>query len=713
MSRARVRTNRFRLTAAVTVALAATAAGTLATPAASAAPAFTAPAPAAVRATAQDVAPFPAGGTLLSAGPTGFLAKAGTTATPYFWTGYDGTVTPLPGSRYLGAAGTDTIVRAEENGTYTLYDMGTGAEPVVITTPGTLAGVVGSTLVTTDGDGIHLVHRAGDEIVRRTVTGLPGPSRVETFGEGTFTAVTGGGALLSLVDVATASAVATVESDNSVLGFEAVAGSPTHLTWYDYTPADDGGHFHVLDRTTGTSRILPEGVGGRPPALSKDWLALLNTSRASGRPLLLHSLTDGRNLRVLDRADEVKVAADGTFLVRGNLARQNGIYRVSVGDDGAPRAELVADGGRLADLTVTRQAVPSVLDFDEEDDWATVVFGFNHPVSISFTLTHTATGRQRTFGYSTSSQPEYRFTLNSDGGWWDPADYSGAYTWTMTAKETENVGPGVERTGNLVLNRPLVPRDYDANGSPDVLVRDSAGRLAAYDTKELRHMLAGDELAPTTLGTGWNTYTLMAAPGDLGGSAADDVVGRDRDGVLWLHRGEGQTLLPRTKVGGGWQVYNKITAGSDLNGDGRGDLLATDTSGVLWFYAATGDADAPFKPRKKVGGGWGVYNLLTAPGNIAGATGGDLLARDTSGTLWMYLGKGDGTFTARRRVGGGWQQFSHLTAFGDKNKDGRRDLHAIGPSGSRSYHATGSVDRPFGTPETLHLRSDTTFKTVF
>ncbi|MFD0429470.1 FG-GAP repeat domain-containing protein [Streptomyces zhihengii] len=226
-------------------------------------------------------------------------------------------------------------------------------------------------------------------------------------------------------------------------------------------------------------------------------------------------------------------------------------------------------------------------------------------------------------------------------------------------------------------------------------------------------MLAGDELAPTTLGTGWNTYTLMAAPGDLGGSAADDVVGRDRDGVLWLHRGEGQTLLPRTKVGGGWQVYNKITAGSDLNGDGRGDLLATDTSGVLWFYAATGDADAPFKPRKKVGGGWGVYNLLTAPGNIAGATGGDLLARDTSGTLWMYLGKGDGTFTARRRVGGGWQQFSHLTAFGDKNGDGRRDLHAIGPSGSRSYHATGSVDRPFGTPETLHLRSDTTFKTVF
>ncbi|MFC9492065.1 FG-GAP-like repeat-containing protein, partial [Streptomyces hydrogenans] len=92
----------------------------------------------------------------------------------------------------------------------------------------------------------------------------------------------------------------------------------------------------------------------------------------------------------------------------------------------------------------------------------------------------------------------------------------------------------------------------------------------------------------------------------------------------------------------GWQVYDKITGGSDLNGDGRGDLLATDTSGVLWLYVSTGDTRTPFKPRVRIGGGWQTYDLLLAPGDIAGASGGDLLARDKDGVLWLYLGKGDG-----------------------------------------------------------------------
>ncbi|TXS55616.1 hypothetical protein [Streptomyces sp. t39] len=708
MPRARVRTPRLRLTAAVAVALAATAAGTVAAPAASAAPA-----PAVAPAVAQDVTPFPAGGTLVSAGRTGFLAKAGTGEAPYFWTGYDGTVTALPGSHYVGAAGTDTIVLVGENGTHTLRDMGTDAEPVVITTPGTVHGVTGSTLVTSQASGFHLVSKEGDEVVSRQVTGLPsGSSSVHNVGAGTFTVVTNG-VLLSLVDVTTASAVATVEADNSVLGFEAVAGSPTHLAWYDYTPADDGGHFHLLDRRTGQERIVAEGNGSSAPALSDGWLALLNTSSPAGRPLLLHSLTDGRSLRVLDRADEVRAGADGTFLVRGNLAREDGIYRVSVGEDGAPTAELVASGGRLADLAVTHASVPTTVDFDGEDDRAEIAWDFNHPVAISFTLTHTATGRQRTLAYHTGSQPGYRFHWSGDGGYWGAADYSGTYTWKMTAEETRNVGPGIERTGTLTVNRPPVGRDHDANGSPDVLVRDGDGGLWAYDSKQLRHKQDPAALTPTVLGTGWNTYTLMAAPGDLGGSAADDIVARDRDGVLWLHQGDQQKLLPRTRVGGGWQIYNKITGGSDLNGDGRGDLLATDTSGVLWFYASTGDTETPFKTRARVGGGWGIYNLITAPGDIAGASGGDLLARDTSGTLWLYLGKGDGTFTARREVGGGWQQFSHLTPVGDENKDGRPDLYAIGPNGSRYYQATGSVDRPFGTPVQLLLRTDSTFKTLF
>ncbi|MFF5501178.1 hypothetical protein [Streptomyces roseolus] len=690
-----------RLAAALlTLATVSAATGTL--PAAAAAPAVGTPA------AARSVASFPKGATLIGGGRTGFLAKAGTTAAPYFWTAFDGTVTPLPGARYLAAAGTDTVVEDREDETYTLRDMGSGAEPVVIPTPGTLLGVVDATLVMQDAQGIHLVGKEGDKVVRRSVTGLPsGRAYVRGTAPGVLTVSTStdSAEFLSLVDVATAKAVRTVQARNHVLGFESVAGSKTHLAWYDYTPADDGGSFHLMDVRTGKVQILSGYGGGQRVALSDEWLAGGDTG------LVLRSLADGRTVALLDRVRDVRPGADGAFLVDGTLDRVEGVYRVTVGADGEPVAELVASSGRLPDLAVTTQEVPSVVDFDGAESWAVFAWDFNLPASPTLTLTHRATGRQRilTSGHH-SPPPTYRFTWAGFGGWKETADYSGEYTWKMTAKEVGNVGPDVERTGTLTLRRPAVARDHDENGFADLLVRDADGRLSAYETKQLREVDTA-EPTPTVLHTGWNTYSLVASPSDR------TIVGRDRDGVLWMHKGAGQKLLPRTKVGGGWQVYNKITGGSDLNADGRGDLLATDTSGVLWFYASTGDTARPFKPRVRIGGGWQTYNLLTAPGNIAGATGGDLLARDKDGVLWLYLGKGDGTFTARRKIGGGWQQFTHLAPFGDASRDGgddgRTDLYAIGPGGSRAYPTTGSVDRPYGKPTSLHHRSDDTFKTVF
>ncbi|MFE5792207.1 hypothetical protein ACFQ8C_06440 [Streptomyces sp. NPDC056503] len=709
-----VRTTRLRPTAAVLTAAAVT--GTLlVAPAAFAAPA--APVTGLHAAATRDVAPFPKGGTLVSAGRTGFLAKAGTTAAPYFWTTYDGTVTALPGALYFGADGTDTVVQDSGDGTYTLRTMGSDASPVVVTTPGRLVGVVDTTLVMQDAQGIHLVDKAGDRVVRRTVTGLPGgDTHLRSTAPGALTVSTNNGTdRLSLVDTATASVVKTVTARNSVLGFESVAGSPTHLTWYDYTPADDGGSFHLFDRATGRTQVLDHLGGGQSVVLSEDWLAIGGVGGGPlgqvGWPLVLRSLSDGRETEILDRVDGLRTGADGAFLVQGVLAREKGVYRVTVGADGEPAAQLVASAGRLPDLTVTSEDVPKIVDFDDADDQVYLSWDFNLSVAPRLTLTHTATGRQRTLSYGVYSPgPTYRFIWNGDGPFAGTGDYSGEYTWKMTATETENVGPGVERTGTLTLNRPVTARDFDANGFPDVLARDAAGGLSAYETKQLGHPYA-NTLSPTPLGTGWNTYTLMASPSDR------TLVGRDRDGVLWLHRSENQKLLPRTKVGGGWQVYNKITGGSDLNGDGRGDLLAADTSGVLWLYASTGDTARPFKPRVRVGGGWQAYNLLTAPGNVAGATGGDLLARDKDGVLWLYLGKGDGTFTARRKIGGGWQQFTHLAPFGDGNaegsEDGRVDLFAIGPGGSRFYLTTGSTSRPYGTPKILPHRSGATFTTVF
>ncbi|MET9934223.1 MULTISPECIES: VCBS repeat-containing protein [unclassified Streptomyces] len=237
--------------------------------------------------------------------------------------------------------------------------------------------------------------------------------------------------------------------------------------------------------------------------------------------------------------------------------------------------------------------------------------------------------------------------------------------------------------------------DIDADGHPDLLGRDASGTLWRDS--------AADGRPRVSAGTGWQGYDKIEIVGDavVAGGAdnyAADVVARDAAGVLWLHRGNGQGgFLPRTRIGGGWQVYEKIAGGSDLTADGRPDLVALDTAGGLYLYEGTGHGSHPYETRKKIGADWGFYNQLTAVGDIGGATGGDLVARDRNGLLWLYLGKGDGTFTARKLIGGGWQVYGQLTGAGDVNRDGRADLLAHDPVTSQVYLYTGTGDwrRPF------------------
>ncbi|MFH9742042.1 FG-GAP repeat domain-containing protein [Streptomyces roseolus] len=233
--------------------------------------------------------------------------------------------------------------------------------------------------------------------------------------------------------------------------------------------------------------------------------------------------------------------------------------------------------------------------------------------------------------------------------------------------------------------------DIDADGFPDLLGRDGAGVLWRDS--------AGDGRARMSTGTGWKGYDKIEVVGaveryDPSRALAADVVARDTSGVLWLHESNGGGgFHPRVKVGGGWQTYARITGGSDLTGDGTADLVAADTTGALYLYEGTGTGTRPYETRRRIGTGWGVYDKLTATGDIGGAAGGDLVARDKDGVLWLYLGKGDGTFTARTRIGGGWQVYSEITGAGDVDHDGRADLFAYSAREKKTYLYSGTGDR--------------------
>lgn len=163
---------------------------------------------------------------------------------------------------------------------------------------------------------------------------------------------------------------------------------------------------------------------------------------------------------------------------------------------------------------------------------------------------------------------------------------------------------------------------------------------------------------PKDLGAGWDAYNLVFSPGNLAGAPADDLIARDKAGVLWLYTAKGDgSFTPPVKLGGGWGVMTKIAGRGDMNGDGKADIVAVDNSGVAWLYPGTGNWAAPFGNRVKLGAGWNTYNKLVGLGDLDFDGKVDLVGRDASGALWFYAGTGTtngAPFKDRVKVGTGW-----------------------------------------------------------
>ncbi|MFF6888835.1 FG-GAP repeat domain-containing protein [Streptomyces sp. NPDC012421] len=315
-------------------------------------------------------------------------------------------------------------------------------------------------------------------------------------------------------------------------------------------------------------------------------------------------------------------------------------------------------------------------------------------VSVSVTLRHTRTGETKTVSLEPPTRGDddiVRARMNWSG-LLDSGDraFNGAYTWSL--RVTPYGGQATTATGSFTVVRKPRLHDFDDNGSPDLLARNSGGKLEHYSSNitQIAPQMTGYR---TAIGLGWEAYDRIEVAGNVAGASHPDLLARDKSGVLWLYQGNGRTgFATRVRVGSGWNAYDKLAGGSDLTGDGRADLLATDKTGVLWLYKGTGSATSPFATRTRIGGGWGVYNDLSATGNLAGTAAGDLLARDRSGVLWLYQGNGSGGFTARTQVGGGWGSYRHVTGIGDADNDGRADVFAVDSTGTTYlYKSTGTT----------------------
>ncbi|MER6324412.1 VCBS repeat-containing protein [Streptomyces coelicoflavus] len=721
-------------------AVAAPATAPLSTP--SSAPAATTASATAVQDVRQAAVPYPAGRSQLAGvGSTGFLTWGEGGAADVLWTSFaDGSTTdPMEGRSAwvaLGAEASDAVVLLLSDGRVELRDMRTKKSVTVVDPDdfgpsGQSAGAVGTTLFVSTandagGEDVHLVDMVDGAPAARTVTGLPRDTDNPHVVAGTpdravLTYKTAGTWQWALVDLADGAVVRRHTTDSAPAS---VTLSETHVAWAE-TDAQGGSHVVVAPRGTGTDRrfAIGQASGDVLVGLVGDWVTYGVSSELTAQDpnplyaLTARHLTTGATRKLLDHTRQTATAPDGTLYVSGGTAAGGeGLYRIAPGADGTPVATRVASSGEATKVTLLGDDIPDVVDLDRNKGRFRLEWRLSRVnVAMDITLRNTRTGevkRADVYPLSTGYGDPHRVHLdwfgdvewNSTRGMYSAAG-AGPYTWRIEARPLNGIGPELVSSGTFTVARDPGLHDYDGDGSPDVLARDTGGRLWLNDTFDSReqHTYSYFQNPEQLVGGGWNAYDRIEGAGNLGGAPVSDLVARDRSGVLWLYLGKGDAESPftsRSRIGGGWNVYRQITGGSDLNGDGRADLVATDTSGALWLYKGTGNWRAPFAKRVKIGtGGWGAYDQITATGDIAGAPAGDLVARDRSGVLWLYLGYGDGRFAPRTRIGGGWNTYEHLVGIGDADHDGRADLYAtdVRPQNQDPYlyKSTGAWRTPF------------------
>lgn len=218
---------------------------------------------------------------------------------------------------------------------------------------------------------------------------------------------------------------------------------------------------------------------------------------------------------------------------------------------------------------------------------------------------------------------------------------------------------------------------------------------------------------------GYRDYKQLIGTGDVNGDGRADLLVRTKN-RLYLQTGYGTgRFAPPARVPGKWSKFNRLVAG-DFNRDGVPDLVARASNGKVLmlpgrgngtYGAALGPASNLKTMRFITGanlvGGSGAdligvsgkqlvvvanrdtyelgapidtgvsfagMDVLLNAGDVNRDGHGDVVARDTSGVLWLFAGNGTGALAAGRQIGTGWGAVSGLTAVGDVTGDGMPDL---------------------------------------
>lgn len=263
----------------------------------------------------------------------------------------------------------------------------------------------------------------------------------------------------------------------------------------------------------------------------------------------------------------------------------------------------------------------------------------------------------------------------------DRANYAQTAFWSMDGTNAYpiRVSPGVRLLTDNGYGGSVVVTEPDTGGG-----QFNQTAAQSYSKGPLRNATG---TISVTVDTDWRSGTpatvdiTITAPHprlhDYSGDGHPDVLARNAAGALLEYRGNGASgwLNPAAvQIGSGWNGMTAMVAPGDFDGDGHPDVLARDSSGTLWLYPGNGSGG--WGARRAVGSGWNALVRIVSVGDFNGDGTADILATDTSGRLLLYPGNGHGGWLPTSVIGSGWAGMASLVGVGDFNTDGKADLVA-------------------------------------